>query len=147
MLPGQCSHEESQEIEWTVSVAGFRTNLAADRADALKERSCRVALLRMEKDGLLRLPPPLRNNGCGNVPLALTWPPEKAKSTLTARCDFEQARRRSTPSVSAKRGGQSRVSPGVSAPLKSRTVVCTLHAFRALALQRRRRDIFEEANG
>jgi hypothetical protein len=30
-----------------------------------KEMSCRVALLRMEKDGLLRLPPPLRKNGGG----------------------------------------------------------------------------------
>ncbi len=30
-----------------------------------KEMSCRVALLRMEKDGLVRLPPPLRNNGGG----------------------------------------------------------------------------------
>jgi hypothetical protein len=30
-----------------------------------KEMSCRVALLRMEKDGLLQLPPPLRKNGCG----------------------------------------------------------------------------------
>jgi hypothetical protein len=30
-----------------------------------KEMSCRVALLRMEKDGLLRLPPPLAKNGGG----------------------------------------------------------------------------------
>ncbi len=30
-----------------------------------KEMSCRVALLRMEKDGLLRLPAPLRKNGHG----------------------------------------------------------------------------------
>lgn len=30
-----------------------------------KEMSCRVALLRMEKDGLLKLPPPLRKNGQG----------------------------------------------------------------------------------
>jgi len=30
-----------------------------------KEMSCRVALLRMEKDGLLQLPPPLRKNGQG----------------------------------------------------------------------------------
>jgi hypothetical protein len=31
----------------------------------LKDMSCRVALLRMEKDGLLRLPPPQRRNGNG----------------------------------------------------------------------------------
>ena len=29
----------------------------------LKEMSCRVALLRMERDGLIRLPPPLKGNG------------------------------------------------------------------------------------
>ncbi|GAI28309.1 unnamed protein product, partial [marine sediment metagenome] len=29
----------------------------------LKEMSCRVALLRMERDGLIRLPPPQKGNG------------------------------------------------------------------------------------
>lgn len=42
----------------------------------LKEMSCRVALLRMEKDGLLRLPPPQRRNGNG-----------KCKPKLTAATD------------------------------------------------------------
>jgi hypothetical protein len=37
-----------------------------------KEMSCRVALLRMEKDGLIRLPPPLTRGGCGQRRLALT---------------------------------------------------------------------------
>ena len=30
-----------------------------------KDMSCRVAMLRMEKDGLIRLPPPLKGNGNG----------------------------------------------------------------------------------
>lgn len=33
----------------------------------LKEMSCRVALLRMQEDGLVRLPPPLRGNGNGKA--------------------------------------------------------------------------------
>jgi hypothetical protein len=37
-----------------------------------KEMSCRVALLRMEKDGLLQLHPPLRKNGCGRLRFELT---------------------------------------------------------------------------
>jgi hypothetical protein len=38
----------------------------------LKEMSCRVALLRMEQDGLLRLPPPRRRNGNGDHHLRRT---------------------------------------------------------------------------
>ncbi len=38
----------------------------------LKDMSCRVALLRMEKDGLLRLPPPQRRNGNGKCKPKLT---------------------------------------------------------------------------
>jgi len=37
-----------------------------------KEMSCRVALLRMEKDGLIGLPAPLRKNGRGPRPVALS---------------------------------------------------------------------------
>lgn len=37
-----------------------------------KEMSCRVALLRMEKDGLLTLPPPLAKNGGGRCRLQLS---------------------------------------------------------------------------
>ena len=37
-----------------------------------KEMSCRVALLRMEKDGLLKLHPPLRKNGRGKRRFELT---------------------------------------------------------------------------
>jgi hypothetical protein len=37
-----------------------------------KEMSCRVALLRMEKDGLLALPAPLAKNGCGRCRLQLS---------------------------------------------------------------------------
>ena len=37
-----------------------------------KEMSCRVALLRMEKEGWLQLHPPLRKNGCGRLRLELS---------------------------------------------------------------------------
>jgi hypothetical protein len=39
---------------------------------ALKDMSCRVAMLRMEKDGLLKLPPPKNGNGNGNARPSLT---------------------------------------------------------------------------
>ena len=38
---------------------------AADRRR--KDMSCRVAMLRMERDGLIRLPPPLNTNGNGRI--------------------------------------------------------------------------------
>ena len=34
---------------------------------ALKDMSCRVALLRMQDDGLIKLPPPLWNTGNGKI--------------------------------------------------------------------------------
>ena len=33
-----------------------------------KDMSCRVAMLRMERNGLIRLPPPLYRNGNGRIP-------------------------------------------------------------------------------
>jgi hypothetical protein len=39
---------------------------------ALKEMSCRVAMLRMERDGLIELPPPQQKNGNGNTRPSLT---------------------------------------------------------------------------
>lgn len=39
---------------------------------ALKDMSCRVAMLRMEKDGLIELPPPQHGNGNGNIRPSLT---------------------------------------------------------------------------
>lgn len=38
----------------------------------LKEMSCRVAMLRMQRDGLISLPPPLNRNGNGRTRPALT---------------------------------------------------------------------------
>ncbi len=38
----------------------------------LKDMSCRVALLRMEKDSLITLPPPQRRNGNGNKKIVFT---------------------------------------------------------------------------
>jgi hypothetical protein len=48
----------------------------------LKEMSCRVALLRMEKDGLLQLPKPLCKNGNGQVRPLLTPASEEPKAVL-----------------------------------------------------------------
>jgi hypothetical protein len=52
-----------------------------------KEMSCRVALLRMEKDGLLQLHPPLRKNGQGKRRFELTEasdPREPVQASLRA---------------------------------------------------------------
>jgi Druantia protein DruA len=52
-----------------------------------KEMSCRVALLRMEKDGLIGLPAPLRKNGRGSRPVALSAasdPGEPVQGSLRA---------------------------------------------------------------
>jgi len=55
--------------------AKTRAQLSRDVCDLLgwrrpdgrrKDMSCRVAMLRMERDGLLQLPPPLRGNGNGH---------------------------------------------------------------------------------
>ena len=39
---------------------------------ALKDMSCRVAMLRMEEDGLIELPPPQNGNGNGAIRPSLT---------------------------------------------------------------------------
>ncbi len=48
-----------------------------------KDMSCRVAMLRMERDGLLQLPPPLRGNGNGHRRPRLT-PASDPQESLTA---------------------------------------------------------------
>jgi hypothetical protein len=47
-----------------------------DGQGRLKEMSCKVALLRMERAGLLVLPPPRGRNGNGKkaAPLSASWP-------------------------------------------------------------------------
>jgi hypothetical protein len=49
----QLSRQVCEQLDWRKPDGG------------LKEMSCRVALLRMERDGLLRLPPPICTNGNG----------------------------------------------------------------------------------
>ena len=48
----------------------------------LKEMSCRVALLRMQKDGLIQLPKPLTKNGNGQARPLLTPASEERKAGL-----------------------------------------------------------------
>lgn len=48
----------------------------------LKEMSCRVALLRMQKDGWIQLPKPLRKNGNGKTRPLLTAASEERKAVL-----------------------------------------------------------------
>ena len=69
-----------------------RAQLSRDVCDLLgwrrpdggrKDMSCRVAMLRMERDGLLQLPPPLKGNGNGHRRPRLTSASE-AQEPLTA---------------------------------------------------------------
>ena len=48
----------------------------------LKEMSCRVALLRLQKDGLIQLPKPLTKNGNGQARPRLTPASEESKAVL-----------------------------------------------------------------
>ena len=72
--------------------AKTRAQLSRDVCDLLgwrradggrKDMSCRVAMLRMERDGLLRLPPPLKGNGNGHRRPRLT-PASDPQEPLTA---------------------------------------------------------------
>jgi hypothetical protein len=56
----QLSRMACEALDWT------RPN------GTLKDMSCRVAMLRMEKDGLIQLPPPQNKNGNGNARPRLT---------------------------------------------------------------------------
>lgn len=69
-----------------------RAQLSRDVCDLLnwhrldgrrKDMSCRVAMLRMERDGLLQLPPPLKGNGNGHRRPRLT-PASAPQEPLTA---------------------------------------------------------------
>ena len=71
----------AQEIDWIRQLIGStpplnRAGLSRKVCDELgwlrrdgrpKEMSCRVAMLRMERDGLIRLPPPQNVNGNGRI--------------------------------------------------------------------------------
>ena len=72
-----------------------RAQLSRDVCDLLgwrrpdgrrKDMSCRVAMLRMERDGLLQLPPPLKGNGNGHRRPRLT-PASDPQEPLTAPVD------------------------------------------------------------
>ncbi len=72
--------------------AKTRAQLSRDVCDLLgwrrpdggrKDMSCRVAMLRMERDGLLQLPPPLKGNGNGHRRPRLT-PASDPQEPLTA---------------------------------------------------------------
>jgi len=72
--------------------AKTRAQLSRDVCDLLgwrrpdgrrKDMSCRVAMLRMERDGLLQLPPPLKGNGNGHRRPRLT-PASEPQEPLTA---------------------------------------------------------------
>ena len=49
----------------------------------LKDMSCRVAMLRMQNDGLIRLPTPKRTNGNGRIRPRLTYASQCTKSITT----------------------------------------------------------------
>ena len=59
--------QEPQPTRWALSQQ-LCSSLQWYKADGgLKEMSCRVALLRMHRDGLIELPPPRRKNGNGKA--------------------------------------------------------------------------------
>ena len=58
----------------------------------LKEMSCRVALLRMQADGLVRLPPPLHRSSNASRSTPRTPQAEPRAPLLTAACDLRELR-------------------------------------------------------
>lgn len=53
-----------------------------------KDMSCRVALIRMEADGLIRLPPPLNGNGNGALPRHIDPPASQGLSISSSLADL-----------------------------------------------------------
>ena len=70
---------------------------------ALKDMSCRVAMLRMEKDGLIMLPPPQNGNGNGAIRPSLTAAsaPQQPVTDCAGRLGKLQLRRVATPRQSS----------------------------------------------
>ena len=77
------THEEIERIRCLIAAEPQpnRAQLSRSACEALnwvrpngtlKDMSCRVAMLRMEKDGLIKLPPPQTGNGNGNSRPRLT---------------------------------------------------------------------------
>ncbi len=64
--------EDPNRTRWAISQRVCETLGWRKPDGGLKEMSCRVALLRMQEDGLVRLPPPRRNNGNGKRSLRRT---------------------------------------------------------------------------
>ncbi len=64
--------EDPQRTRWALSRLVCETLGWRKPDGGLKDMSCRVALLRMQKDGVLLLPPPQRKNGNGKRPVRRT---------------------------------------------------------------------------
>ncbi len=64
--------EDPNRTRWAISQRVCETLGWRKPDGGLKEMSCRVALLRMQEDGLVRLPPPRRKNGNGKRSLRRT---------------------------------------------------------------------------
>lgn len=69
----------------------------------LKDMSCRVAMLRMEKDGLIELPPPQNRNGNGAIRPTLTEAsaPQQPVTASAGHLGKLQVRRVTTPQQSS----------------------------------------------
>lgn len=58
------------------------------RDGGLKEMSCRVALLRMHRDGIIVLPPPQTKNGNGKITIQKTTETNPPNTTITQQVDL-----------------------------------------------------------
>jgi len=87
----QLSRSVCEELDW-VRPGG-----------ALKDMSCRVAMLRMEKDGLIELPPPQNGNSNGAIRPSLTAAsaPQKPVTDSAGRLGKLQLRPVTTPQQSS----------------------------------------------
>jgi hypothetical protein len=97
------SEEELTQIRARICEQPQRTRLDISRLvcrtlhwykpdGGLKEMSCRVALLRMQRDGLIRLPPPLTKNGNGKVHLRRSPAAEPKPPMLMDVATFQELR-------------------------------------------------------
>ncbi len=84
--------EDPNRTRWAISQRVCETLGWRKPDGGLKEMSCRVALLRMQEDGLVRLPPPRRNNGNGTRSLRRTLEAEPQQPFFTPASELRDLR-------------------------------------------------------
>ncbi len=84
--------EDPNRTRWAISQRVCETLGWRKPDGGLKEMSCRVALLRMQEDGLVRLPPPRRKNGNGTRSLRRTLEAEPQQPFFTPASELRDLR-------------------------------------------------------